>query len=280
MTVRVTTGEPCANFSGTAIVVAPDTNESQRRFSQHFLSASTPASQCSAGLIGTLVVTPGPNTGTILVAGRVQANGVAQDPSACDDPANAPSCIIARRSFSFVSHAALTLPIDLDPACLGRDCTPGTTGFKGQCVSDAVQCSGDACGLAGEVDVGQGSGTDASTSDGAYDAEIDALASIDADVLDAMPLDDGAITDAAGGDGATLDAAAFPSCSMTVAGPMGQYLGYCTIGGSAGVEQPCPAGGNCCWCQCMSGHGIAICTIGASMNSCSGACQTSVPQSQ
>jgi hypothetical protein len=289
ITVRVTTGEPCANFSGTAIVVGPNATETERRFDQHFLSATTTAAQCNGGLVGTLVVTPGPDSGTILVAGRVPVNGVPQDPTLCGDPANASSCIIARRSFSFVAHTALTLPIDLDPACLGRDCTPGTTCFKGECVSDGVECVGTSCDLSAVVNaggLGSGGASDASASDGAYDGEMP----IDATMLSdgSSGTDDGsADVDGSSQDGGMIDGGTngtdsgttvYPACIMTTLMGPNIYVGSCQVS-TDGTQPPAlcgaptDAGPPCCACTCSGGHGVVTCSQSMGTTPCSSLCK-------
>jgi hypothetical protein len=66
-------------------------------------------------------------------------------------------CIVARRSLRFDPHTPLTLPIDLDQACIGVPCTPDSTCVSGSCVEAGVECDGSSCGLpdAGIVDGGR-----------------------------------------------------------------------------------------------------------------------------
>lgn len=64
--------------------------------------------------------------------------------------AEADKCIVATRSFSFVEHASLRVPIHLTKDCIGKSCADGTTCIGGgECVSDLLQCGAGECSLAG-----------------------------------------------------------------------------------------------------------------------------------
>ena len=277
ITIVIKTGEKCTDLSGVEIVVGPDQAQTQTRFEQQFTAAQT--HECDAtGTIGTLVVTPGGSGGTIVVAAGVAVGGVAApDPTTCAMTENAKHCIIARRSFSFISHSSLTLPIELDPLCLGKACDPASTCFKGSCVNAAVTCSGSDCGLAQEnPGQGMGSGTEAGSSDGAYDAELDGMSFEDVTppdtrsdatmIADAMP-------DAVG-----MDAGSLPMCGF-IAFNMGiPNSASCDPANTFGTVTPgaCGdaggAGQGCCHCRCDANTTVA-CTVNAMSMSCRSNCQ-------
>jgi hypothetical protein len=69
-----------------------------------------------------------------------------RDPTECD--AHPEDCVTATRSFSFVEHRGLRLPIQLTAACLGKRCPDGQTcGSAGTCVSSDVTCVTGECTL-------------------------------------------------------------------------------------------------------------------------------------
>ncbi len=224
ITLRITTGEKCSDLTGVQIVVGSNGDVTQTRFAQHFAAAVTHACAPDGGtnVLGTVVVTPGTSTGTVVIAAGVNAPGApGPDPADCADLANAKRCIVARRSFSFIDHTSLNLPIDLDPLCVGKTCDPASTCFKGACVNDNVACQGSECLLPQQT--GSGSGADASSPDGAYDAE-----SADAD--DAMSASDSGNP----GDASDSGADALAVTSTFDAGSPGQCniaQGTCSPGG-------------------------------------------------
>jgi hypothetical protein len=271
MTLRITTGEKCTDLSGVQIVLGPSPSVSQDRFQQHYAAAVTRDCTPGAGdnLIGTLVVTPGGNGGTVVVAAGVALNGnPAPDPADCEKPSVAPSCIIARRSFSFIDHTSLTLPIDLSPLCVGKACDPASTCYKGSCVDANVGCADSSCDLGG---AGTGTGADASSSDGAYDADLgDVMSIVDGSILsdsgNAGHDSGSVVTDAtAGADTGTYDGPAplcgnsgFPYCY-----PNG-VMGAGTPGFCNGTQQ---AGVQCCHCTCAGTGAIGACNSIQSMGS-------------
>lgn len=270
ITLRITTSEKCADLTGVQIVVGPDADIAQGRFAKHSPAAVT--HDCTASgttnLIGTLVVTPGQSAGIVIVAAGVTQGGVeGPEPAACADKDSEKHCIIARRSFSFIDHTSLTLPIDLDPLCVGKVCDPASTCFKGSCVNDAVGCQGDACGLPQET--GTGSGSDASSSDGAYDADMDGAFADDGSMTDS-----GAHMDA----GSMVDGTVFgmtdgsvPTCLFQPVPPMNMSMW--TVCDSSLMDfttgQDCAGGANpmraCCHCLCQHGGSmnmVVSCDIG------------------
>lgn len=275
ITVVIRTGEKCSDLSGAEIVVGPSQKETQTRFEQKFTVAQS--HDCDAtGLLGTLVVTPGGAGGTIVVAAGVRVGGApAPDPAECATVAHAGSCIVARRSFSFLDHTSLTLPIELDPLCVGQACDPASTCFKGSCVDATVSCVGADCGLQQEHP-GSGSGTDASSSDGAYDADLDGMSFDDVTDtgtgMDATMVGDGR-ADADSGDSGTG--------TMCNGGQSAGGSGSCDPSNGHGSTTPTPgacSGGAlaapavCCSCACPSG-GVLNCVASMASATCSGTCQ-------
>jgi hypothetical protein len=271
VTVVISTRQKCSDLAGVQVVVGPNQNETQQRFEQHFTTAVT--NDCDAsGLVGTLVVTPGGSGATIVVAAGVRVGGApAPDPTTCADPGSAKGCIVARRAFAFLDHSSLTLPVVLDPLCIGTVCDPASTCFKGACVAANVICNGDECGLPdehpGEGDAGASEG---GSSDGAYDAELDGTSSQDSSNDDGGSMIQDATADA---DSSGMDANAPPCGSAGSA--------YCFPNGSTGTSTigSCSAPANtsyvCCRCTCPQG-GVVGCDIpkSASMSmSCHPVCQ-------
>lgn len=266
LTVTITTTEPCADISAVKTVVAPTPLETQSRFERGFVTGAT--DQCDGqGFVGTLVITPGGEGGSILVAVGVRgADGSpAPDATQCSSPGVEKQCILARRTFSFVEHKPLALPIELDPRCLGKACDPSSTCFRGACVDSAVVCNGGDCGLPDEhpgepEPVGEGGAGDGSSSDGAYDAELDVGIDDGQVAHDAVSTSDAQVE---GGSDATLP---YPPC--TTGG--GWFYCHATSNGTIGT---CSGGaGTCCTCTCPVSAAVVSCTVFASSMSsgCSG----------
>lgn len=263
VTLRITTGEKCSELSGVQIVVGSDQRETQQRFETHFTTALTRSCDPS-GLIGTLVVAPGGHTATIVVAAGVQVAGApAPDPAACADATTAKSCIIARRSFAFIDHTSLTLPVELDPLCIGKACDPASTCFKGTCVDAAVTCNGTDCGLVQEhPGEGDGGANEAGSSDGSYDADLDGMSFEDVSVRDAGNDTGNPVADATpDSQTGTLDGGPYPPCGS--AGPNS----YCYANGATGVSTPgsCVDPGDltksCCHCTCAGSAMVTACDV-------------------
>lgn len=261
MTVRITTGEKCRDMSRVQTVVGPTPQVTESRFEGRFTTAAS--DECDpSGFVGTLVITPGGTAGSIVVAAGVRV-GDAPPPNGvdCTDRETAKRCIIARRSFAFVEHESLTLPIHLDPLCVGRTCDATSTCFRGACVASTVRCDGDNCGLPEE---GFGAGGDGGSSDGAYDADLDGIAF--EDVRDAGG--DGAQIVDGSGDGSLGPP---PPCSMFGGGgsPMSGFCspynnnGELTDGGCNGELSM-----KCCRCRCPN-QAVTSCT---SMSGCTISC--------
>ena len=278
ITVVIKTGEQCADLSGVEIVVGPDQTQTQMRFEQEYTVALT--HDCdSSGTVGSLVVTPGGSGGTIVIAAGVRVGGAAApDPTSCAMADVAKSCIVARRSFSFISHTSLTLPIELDPLCLGKACDPASTCFKGACVSASVTCNGSDCGLAQEnPGQGTGGGNEAGSSDGAYDAELDGTSFEDVTPTPDSSGNDGMVVADAMPDGGP-ETGSLRMCGFITAPSMGSPgSGACDPMNNFGtVTQGGCSGGaiadGCCRCRCTSTTTVT-CTVNPSMTNCRDNCQ-------
>ena len=251
------------------LVVGPDQKETQQRFEKQF--STTVTRDCdSSGLIGTLVVAPGGRTATIVVAVGVKVGGApAPEPSACADGTAAQSCIIARRSFAFIDHTSLTLPVVLDLRCVGQTCEPSSTCFKGTCVDASVTCNGSECGLAQEhPGEGSGSGSEAGSSDGAYDADLDGSSFDDVSRVDAA--DDAKTRTDAKVEGGT-DSGSYPPCGTGGGSSFcfGSVNGRVTIGGCA---IPTDTTKKCCHCSCSLGATVSCELLAQSGDSCGVSC--------
>ncbi|MBX3200608.1 MAG: serine/threonine protein kinase [Labilithrix sp.] len=141
VSVVVTTDLACdvgprtAIFKGFPFDTAPDAETSE----------CTPVADADAR-IGSLVFVPSGSAdgraGVKVVLARGRSTGE------CD--AHPEDCIVATRSFSFVKHLSRRVPIRMLSECLGKRCPEGQTcGAGGVCVSDAVTCESDDCGLDG-----------------------------------------------------------------------------------------------------------------------------------
>lgn len=141
VTVVVSTRVRCIDLpSGTVIAVAATPQASEENVVGGFASATTRA--CTDdGAIGTLVITPGADTAAVVVT----AGFGGQDTAKCTPKNKFKDCIVARRSFAFVEHTRLTLPIELTLDCLNVPCDTLTTCSKGACVPARVECTGDGC---------------------------------------------------------------------------------------------------------------------------------------
>jgi hypothetical protein len=275
--VVITTSDRCENLGAVHTFVGPNASETQARFSRE---VSTGVSdRCDPdGFIGTLVITPGGGSGTILVAVGVRGGDGTPAPQAtkCFDPDIAKRCILARRTFTFIDNKPLVLPIDLDPLCVGQSCDPASTCFKGTCVPSDVVCVGTDCGLAqenpGGIPGGEGGATESGSSDGAYDADLgdaqiedvfDSGASVDA-----MPDVSADADSGVSGDGST--GVGFCSFSMPTWYCSSPTFGQKSPGACGDGSQP--AMYSCCRCICPSNMAMSSCTMSATSNACSGSC--------
>jgi hypothetical protein len=107
--------------------------------------------RCTAGpdeaQIGSLTFIPGgDHDGRAAVKALL---AVGRDPAECGD--HPEECIVATRSFAYLEHRSLRLPIHLRAECLGKQCPDGQTCVAGgACEPDSVECKGGECALPSE----------------------------------------------------------------------------------------------------------------------------------
>lgn len=122
------------------IVVAATPADAEARMDQE--SYSTTTSSCdSPSRVGTLVITPEGGSGAIVVAVATR------DDSKCRPSDGYQHCIVARRTFEFIDHVGLRLPIALEASCEDVPCDVQTSCRTGACVSSTSSCdeSSGAC---------------------------------------------------------------------------------------------------------------------------------------
>lgn len=139
MTVELRTvrGFPCSALRGVDVVVASDLQDADERVALRSLSASVPKGQCDADerTVGSLVITPSGSRAAITVIARVDEG------ASCTKADNYKGCIVARRSFAFIEHAALALPITLEASCKDVPCDVKTSCRAGTCADAFAECS-------------------------------------------------------------------------------------------------------------------------------------------
>lgn len=195
---------PCSSLKGVSIAVAQTPAEAEARMKLQSFSAQVPRGECGADgrTVGTLVITPSGEAGAIVVRARIS-----DEPGATCEPPEYKGCIVARRSFSFIDHASLTLPITLEAACADVPCNVESSCRSGVCVSSKASCSealGSCPSVAEPVPAPDGGSTpplpdevlplpDGGMPDGSPDLDASPDASVDASpdaTLDA-PITDG-----------------------------------------------------------------------------------------
>lgn len=129
---------PCTSLKGVAIVVAGSPRDAEAKMKLESLSAFVPSGECNADgrTIGTLVVTPGSDTGAILVRARY-SDGPG---TTCIAP-DYKGCIVSRRSFGFIEHTRVFLPISLEATCVDVPCDVESSCRTGVCISSEALCS-------------------------------------------------------------------------------------------------------------------------------------------
>ncbi len=143
MTLLVTTDVACAENPSTAIYTGAPFSDDP--------SAQHPGCEQGAsgeGQVGSVTIVPSDDRD-----GRARVKVVlvrGGDPAQCNEKSS--DCIVATRSFSFVEHRALRLPIRLRKECFGQlSCREGETcGPGGRCIVDEVTCTKGDCVLPGE----------------------------------------------------------------------------------------------------------------------------------
>ncbi len=158
-----TLGIPCASLKGVKIVIARAPKDAEDRMALGSLSAEVARGQCDGERVGSLVLTPSRAKGAVLVAARVSDDAT----STCRPP-DYKGCIVARRSFTFLDHVSVTLPMTLEVACADVPCDVVSSCRSGTCVSSETTCSESSarCESPTEPVVLPGDG---STDDGATD---------------------------------------------------------------------------------------------------------------
>ena len=156
LTLSITTDAQCGvEVKSTAIYVAQSASNADGNVQGRSPIAQTDT--CASGTIGTLVVTPGGDEGAVVIIAGFDG----KSPTDCVE-GNYVNCIIARRSFSFIKHTPLTIPVVLERDCLNVPCDAFSTCHNGSCYSSSVDCTGGSCNAvgsndAGPVDAGPGS---------------------------------------------------------------------------------------------------------------------------
>lgn len=102
------------------------------------------ASTDGTNALGDVVLQPsGDKSAEVAFQFMIRPDGAPSD--SCSDPANAASCIIARRQIHFSQHNEIDMRIDLRLSCLGVVCSGDDTCVQGQCVPAATTCTGAGC---------------------------------------------------------------------------------------------------------------------------------------
>jgi len=139
ITLVLTTDVPCSAVNGAAVAVGPPGDETR--------DPAATTTSCDGGMLGTLVVVP---SGAIddVVGVRVMLGVGATQAESCHAPDFA-GCVVARRELGYIRHTPLTLPIELQRACLDDPCDPTSSCVNGQCVDGGVTCDdAGSCGVA------------------------------------------------------------------------------------------------------------------------------------
>lgn len=140
MIVEVTSDVPCTSAPRTGLYVGPP-------FKNDPATVTEDCTPTAAGsTVGTLALVPGGESGHAAVKVVL---AVGQRVDQCE--MHPELCIVATRSFSYLEHRSLHLPIRLFAECLGKRCPEDQTcGAGGLCMSDDVTCSADGCRLPSE----------------------------------------------------------------------------------------------------------------------------------
>jgi hypothetical protein len=101
-----------------------------------------------ASSIGSLVVVPSDDrdarvTVEVAISLKPRGSGANVPPKSPKDCLlDATDCIVARRTFAFISHQSRVLPIKLFEECRDRTCLPGTTCVADDCRPDDIEVDG------------------------------------------------------------------------------------------------------------------------------------------
>ena len=174
ITLEVTTDGRCPGEEGTVALFRTLGIAAGQQISNtapETFTATT--SECvSAPMIGTLVLVPaGEREGDlvdVLVVASMERGELATPLDECEiartkGDISGTSCVVARRRLGFVDGIPLTLPIELEAACIGVTCDEDATCFGGVCVDSSVACDANGCSRPGEM---PGSGSNGSGANG------------------------------------------------------------------------------------------------------------------
>ena len=134
--IRVFGDLPCTDVLAVSIVARQDRESAERALAEQKYSTELTRVACDGGSIGTLVIIPEGERGAVAVVARIEGNG----------PCVAPlyqGCIVARRSFAFVKHHSLSLPITLEARCKDQPCDSASSCRAAVCASSEVTCADD-----------------------------------------------------------------------------------------------------------------------------------------
>lgn len=230
MELVVTYDGKCSDLEAVGFIIGTDPVLTERRIDTNLFTTST--SQCEPGnpsRVGTLVITPNDATSRASV---IVLGAIGQRVEDCKPEQGYAGCILARRTFGFVDHTALTLDIPLEVDCKSVPCDAVSTCKHASCVSSTVECSDSGCNKPGDPGDGGLVTVDAPTSSDAYvmgdhpvvpeaDATMDAPMPSDG-AFDAPPdaHDDGSVVTADSGlDGGSCVGSNQPVTCMTSVGP-------------------------------------------------------------
>lgn len=233
LTLAISTNAKCHDeLNATAIYVGGSLESADTKVQKGSPVAQT--TTCDSGNIGTLVVTPGNTEGAVVVI----AGFFGKSPTDCNDK-DFKNCIVARRSFTFIQHTPLTIPIELERDCLNVPCDVSSTCHNGQCFSAAITCTTSGCTKPGENDAGPVDGGPMLFPDGQPE-----------------PVDDGStFSDGSSSDGGAKDSGADVGSTPPMeggAGDAGQNLTCKDPGGGQALSvdgcggQTCASANACC----------------------------------
>lgn len=246
----ITFNGPCSGGASIGIIVGTDPVDAEQRIQR---GVFTTTADCVTGKVGTLAVTPNESTGRAAI---VVLAGVGKSGSLCLGSEGYKDCIVARRTFTFVEHTSLTIPIQLDLDCKDVPCDAFSTCDKKKCATSTIECTSTGCLPPGQSSDGGTTFVDAPTDPDAY---VHTDGSIGVDGTIEPPADGG--TDGTTTDGAACENSYEPvSCNRTSGGPT-----VCAT-----------TGHSCCWGFTMPEAGAGDATMIDAMSGASGYdCRTS-----
>ncbi len=152
----------CSDLSSIAFIIGTDPFEADGRIEEKVF---TTTADCVAGHVGTLAITPNEKTNRAAI---VVLAGLGKSGKTCSAANGFKDCIIARRTFTFVDHTSLNIPILLDIDCRDVPCNALSTCVKKQCASSEIECTGTGCLPPGQSSDGGTSFVDAPTDPDAF----------------------------------------------------------------------------------------------------------------